>query len=632
MYIYFNNEGALTTIIPHGEEIAVRQGSTFNVHVLFETDCPYLVQDGNAIDSSALYIKFKKNGEDFFGEDRPLTQQSDYVFHKNSSNELTFDLKEGKTYIHYLYEGSQYDSSKYGQLYGVVTIYAPIENVVLEGNAIIGDAGSRDIKTTGLISIYIEKTTGTATIPSVSPDQYAYLMALAGTIWNRIASGTGEVNINNLKVKTIDDDLIPKTDDTYHIGSETNNWLDLWLKNGKITIEANDHLKINNFDYKTAIELINTEVFGSSTGQETPNGLKYIIRDPNNGIDSRITRLEAEVGPQTNFGSNTLRGRMQTAEDDIDSLEGRMDTAESDIDSLEGRMDTAESDIDSLEEAVGTDNTAGTIKGRIKVLEGQRPGYIKLTSDSGTLTASQILELAQPDCVIEYDDNYYQWTIKGTVNKFTYVQRQSPANTPNVFIIKTIEINSSYQYSMNSTTYSILGTNMVVDDVTTDSPTKVLSAKQGKYLKGLIDDIVSDIGVYTDSVGAGTIKSKLTYLQSQIDGINAGQNLVDIVATKSALLNLSTTNIKTNDKVQVLADESVDVTNPPSTVYNWNGSSWTYIGPYGQDSYSKSETDNLLDFKADKSTTYTKTETDNTFVKQTDVVAVTNAEIDNLFL
>ena len=87
-----------------------------------------------------------------------------------------------------------------------------------------------------------------------------------------------------------------------------------------------------------------------------------------------------------------------------------------------------------------------------------------------------------------------------------------------------------------------------------------------------------------------------TNLQSQIDGINAGQNLADIVADLTALNNLSTTNLQVGDKVQVLVDSNHD---DGSTVYNWNGSAWVYIGKYGQDGYTKAQADTLLATKQD---------------------------------
>ena len=108
--------------------------------------------------------------------------------------------------------------------------------------------------------------------------------------------------------------------------------------------------------------------------------------------------------------------------------------------------------------------------------------------------------------------------------------------------------------------------------------------------KGDIVDIKGDIV---------NLNAKDVDLQAQIDGINAGQNLADIVADLSALNSLSTTNLKSGDKVQVLVDSNHD---NGSTVYNWNGTSWVYVGKYGQDGYTKAEDDALLNLKADKST------------------------------
>lgn len=105
-------------------------------------------------------------------------------------------------------------------------------------------------------------------------------------------------------------------------------------------------------------------------------------------------------------------------------------------------------------------------------------------------------------------------------------------------------------------------------------------------IKGI--DTVSNNTDATNKQYVDTIK---TNLQSQIDGINAGQNLADIVEDLTALNNLSTTNLKVGDKVQVLVDSNHD---DGSTVYNWNGSTWSYIGKYGQDGYTKSQADTLF--------------------------------------
>lgn len=111
-------------------------------------------------------------------------------------------------------------------------------------------------------------------------------------------------------------------------------------------------------------------------------------------------------------------------------------------------------------------------------------------------------------------------------------------------------------------------------------------------------------------------------LQQQIDAINAGQNLADIVNEKSDLASLDSSKLDANDKVQVLHDKTQsDGTVDPSATgistvysltqgiapypdprdivaYNKDGYYWDYIGEYGVDSYTKSESDSLFVAKA----------------------------------
>ena len=86
-------------------------------------------------------------------------------------------------------------------------------------------------------------------------------------------------------------------------------------------------------------------------------------------------------------------------------------------------------------------------------------------------------------------------------------------------------------------------------------------------------------------------KSKITALQSDVDTINATQNVVDIVGTKAELSAYATKDLHANDKIEVLVDESQSDAN---TIYEWNGSAWSLIGsksPY----YSKAESDARYD-------------------------------------
>ena len=145
-------------------------------------------------------------------------------------------------------------------------------------------------------------------------------------------------------------------------------------------------------------------------------------------------------------------------------------------------------------------------------------------------------------------------------------------------------------------------------------------------------------GTLTQNITA--LQNKDNELQSQIDGINAGQNLADIVDTAESLAAYDISHLKAKgdslpgepstpleigDKVQVLGGGNVQ-----SSVYeltkgdmpggegniaatNWAGYYWRYIGVYGTNAYTKAEIDakvktinNTLGKKADK--TYVDTE------------------------
>lgn len=108
-----------------------------------------------------------------------------------------------------------------------------------------------------------------------------------------------------------------------------------------------------------------------------------------------------------------------------------------------------------------------------------------------------------------------------------------------------------------------------------------------------------------------TNKASIVDLQTQIDALNAAQNLADIVADLTALSNLDTSKLQPNDKIEVLRDGNHDNV---STVYNWNGTTpptqgqeyiqvgdgyFIFIGEYGTDSYTKAQMNALLDEKQD---------------------------------
>ena len=74
-------------------------------------------------------------------------------------------------------------------------------------------------------------------------------------------------------------------------------------------------------------------------------------------------------------------------------------------------------------------------------------------------------------------------------------------------------------------------------------------------------------------------------LQNQIDTIEATQNVIDLVADYAALTEYDTINVKVNDKIQVICDET---SANQTTIYSWNNNTWNGIGMFGP-YYTKSQ-------------------------------------------
>lgn len=86
-------------------------------------------------------------------------------------------------------------------------------------------------------------------------------------------------------------------------------------------------------------------------------------------------------------------------------------------------------------------------------------------------------------------------------------------------------------------------------------------------------------------------------LQGQIDAITSQSDVVDVVGTYADLLGYDTSKITENDIVKVLNDNTHD---NATSYFRWNNNTWNYVGSEGPN-YTKSETDTLLNQKANQS-------------------------------
>ena len=127
-------------------------------------------------------------------------------------------------------------------------------------------------------------------------------------------------------------------------------------------------------------------------------------------------------------------------------------------------------------------------------------------------------------------------------------------------------------------------------------------------VNGLTDALSGDIDTVRKSVNS--LNTRTSYLENTVDDLRAAQQLADVVLTYADLQEYYARPLDSEDKVQVLSDDTHD---GASTVYKWDGSNWIYLGSYSSNTYNKTEVDNLLNDKADKSNTYTKTEVDGKF-------------------
>lgn len=137
--------------------------------------------------------------------------------------------------------------------------------------------------------------------------------------------------------------------------------------------------------------------------------------------------------------------------------------------------------------------------------------------------------------------------------------------------------------------------------------------KSDTYTKTEVDGKFDGVGNEFE-----TLSNDVLSLQSSVSDLKSVQNVVDVVSTYADLQSYDTTKLETNDKIQVIADETHDGS---STIYKWDGSAWIYIGAFGGNSYTKPEVDTKLSTKSDKTDTYTKQEVNdklNGYIKDND--------------
>ena len=144
MYVYFNNQGVLTTSIPHGEP--VRQGNWINLYACLPINF-YSSKGEDKSNWLAIISTFYSNGT-LGATDVLSTTTSEnliQVFRKNNDSEATYDLKDNHPYITYYFRLSPDQITKFsGKVQAKIVLAKDSENII----------------NLGVINIFVEKILG----------------------------------------------------------------------------------------------------------------------------------------------------------------------------------------------------------------------------------------------------------------------------------------------------------------------------------------------------------------------------------------------------------------------------------------------------------------------------------------
>lgn len=127
--------------------------------------------------------------------------------------------------------------------------------------------------------------------------------------------------------------------------------------------------------------------------------------------------------------------------------------------------------------------------------------------------------------------------------------------------------------------------NYIVSELNKEIENRIsaISSTKNELTKQIENEEIARINAITNEQQSRISADNI--LQQQIDTIEATQNVIDLVASYAALTEYDTTNVKDNDKIQVICDET---SASQTTIYSWNNNTWNGIGMFGP-YYTKSQ-------------------------------------------
>ena len=246
-----------------------------------------------------------------------------------------------------------------------------------------------------------------------------------------------------------------------------------------------------------------------------------------------------------------------------------------------------------------------------KIAESSSGGMSALSSVSGILTTNlerEVQERREEDIIIKNSivsettrAIESETTIKTTLQENIDKEETRATNAENTLQRnidseaklretndKTIQINLSNEITKASKDVETTLTNNLNDEIKRAEKAESKLDIKIDTNKNEIYDTISAISGHLSSSIISEYNDRVSAdisLQNQIDTIEATQNVIDLVADYAALTAYDTTNVKVNDKIQVICDET---SANQTTIYSWNNNTWNGIGMFGP-YYTKSQ-------------------------------------------
>ena len=330
------------------------------------------------------------------------------------------------------------------------------------------------------------------------------------------------------------------------------------------------------------------------------------IAESSSGGMSALSSVSAQLHDSIENETNTLKSKDEELKSSIDNESTERISKDNELDDkIETEISNRENEITGLQNllkkeiARATDVEQGISESLSKEIEGRTNAITELegkieSEETRAIKAEQTLQtsivketntrekaISQLQETITIEQNRAE-TAESNLQESLSNETSRATNAENA-LQKNIDSEAKLRESTDNTIQTNLSNEITrATDVETSLDIKIDTNKNEIYdtisaISGhLSSSIISE---YNDRVSADIS------LQNQIDTIEATQNVIDLVADYAALTAYDTTNVKVNDKIQVICDET---SANQTTIYSWNNNTWNGIGMFGP-YYTKSQ-------------------------------------------